>query len=390
MLALGAWLVAGCARSAGDGDAAALQRDFRPPEPYDLSALLARRDYACAPGDDRCARAYLSRLTRRHGPRAALAVLGELKSSRRVEDSVDDHQLAHVVGRVTAERFGANGRSFQLCPNQFNYGCPHGFFEFVLGRTGTPKSAATLICESAGRGRVETVKFSCYHGVGHGVMMASAYDLERALGTCNVLPAGAALTGCWQGVFMENVNAAVRDEAREGVFTAREPLAPCAALEPRYRQQCFLNHAGWLVKLAANRIDRASRFCLRAPSPHVGTCMQSLGLMVTNPVWQSALARQRGDFAETAWRLCAEFPERGRRDCVVAGIDNLGNFDRLDLRRSRDFCEAVSAGLRRACYTQVGVNVPRQTADSGVVEATCETLAARPARWCLAGAGVVR
>jgi hypothetical protein len=189
---------------------------------------------------------------------------------------------------------------------------------------------------------------------------------------------------------MENVNAAVRDEARKGVFSAREPLAPCDRVELRYRQQCFLNHAGWLVQVADNRLGRASRFCLRAPSPHVATCMQSLGLMVTNPVWQSALARQRGDFAQTAWRLCAEFPERGRRDCVTAGIDNLGNFDRLDLRRSRSVCDAVPAGLTRVCYTQVGVNVRRQTADTAEVETTCETLAAKPARWCLAGAGVVR
>jgi len=157
LLGVGAWLVSGCARGGGDGDGAALQRDFRPPEPYDLSALLARKDYTCAATDGACARSYLSRLTRRHGPRAALAVLGELKSSGRVEDSVDDHLLAHVVGRATAERFGANGRSFQLCPNEFNYGCPHGFFEFVLGRTGTPKHAARLICESAGRGRVDAV-----------------------------------------------------------------------------------------------------------------------------------------------------------------------------------------------------------------------------------------
>jgi hypothetical protein len=383
LVGAGALLVTG---GDGDGDETSLRRDFRPPEPYTVDALLARGDYRCVPADERCARTYLARVANRYGPRAALTVLDRLKAEARVAPSVDDHQLAHAVGRETAERFGANVRSFQLCPNSFNYGCPHGFFEFVLGRTANPKGAAALICESA-RGASETTRFSCYHGVGHGVMMASAYDLHRALGACNTLRRGPGTTGCWQGVFMENVNAAVRDEARKGVFSRDEPLAPCDRVERRYRQQCFLNHAGWLVKLAENRLGPASRFCLSAPSPHVGTCMQSLGLMVTNPVWQTTLADRRGQFHETAWHLCAQFPERGRRDCVVAGIDNLGNFDRLNLRRSRAFCDAVPAELRQACYRQVGVNVRRHTSAQPVVERTCGALDARATRWCLDGAG---
>ena len=67
--------------------------------------------------------------------------------------------------------------------------------------------------------------------------------------------------------------------------------------------------------------------------------MESLGLMVTNPVWQATLSTgPRHAFGQTAWSLCTRFPETARDDCVVAGIDNLGNFDRLDVGRSRDFC----------------------------------------------------
>ena len=37
--------------------------------------------------------------------------------------SVNDHQMAHVVGRDTAKDYGSNFKAFDLCPMTFNYGC---------------------------------------------------------------------------------------------------------------------------------------------------------------------------------------------------------------------------------------------------------------------------
>jgi hypothetical protein len=366
-----------------------LAREFRPPQQYELAALRREHPYGCRSDDRDCARSYLGDITSVYGPRASLALLAELRRDGRISPALDDHDLAHTVGRRAAERFGVNVQAFNLCPNTFNYGCPHGYFEEVLGRAGTPEAAAGAICESLAGSPVGTARFSCYHGVGHGVMMAEAYDLEGSLTTCDSLGDHTAQEGCWQGVFMENVNGALRGEARKGVFATADPLAPCDGVDDRYRQQCFINHAGWLLHVRNYDLAAATRVCLDAPADYVSVCMESLGLMVTNPVWQATLSTgARRPFGETAWSLCTRFPETARDDCVVAGIDNLGNFDRLDVGRSRGFCEAVAPALADACYRRIGLNLGRQTQDPAVKRTRCSSLPSRYVAACLEGAGL--
>ncbi len=375
--------------SVAELDTAPIAREFRPPKDYELAALRTQKPFECSNDDRECARRYLGEITAEYGPRASLALLGELRSGGNIARSLDEHDLAHTVGRRAAERFGVNLRAFTLCPNTFNYGCPHGYFEEVLGRAGTAEAAAGAICESLAGSPVGTARFSCYHGVGHGVMMAEAYDLDGSLATCNSLGDQTAQEGCWQGVFMENVNGALRGEARKGVFALTEPLAPCDGVETRYRHQCFINHAGWLLHAAGNDLAAAARLCLDAPADFVSVCMESLGLMVTNPVWQATLATgPRRPFGETAWSLCTRFPEAFRRACVVAGVDNLGNFDRLEIGRSMSFCQAVATGLAEPCYRRIGLNLGRQTQAESVRRTRCATVPPRYEHACLAGAGL--
>ena len=388
VLVAGAVLI-GTGRNDGSADLS-LQTAYRAPQPFDLERLRRETDFTCPARDTPCVRDYLTAVTADYGPRASLPLLARLQRERRVELSVNDHDLAHAVGRETAKNFGSNFQSFDLCPITFNYGCPHGFFEYVLSRTDTPKDAAASVCETVGeqKERLLTAGFSCYHGVGHGVMMAQAYDLQESLSTCDTLGSASAEEGCTQGVFMENVNAGMTDRARRGVFSVRRPLAPCSTIAGRYKLQCYINHAGWLMRVANNRVERASRYCLRAGA-HRSTCMQSIGLMVTNPVWQVNLSPNAGKRpqSEIAWELCSRFPAAGRRDCVIAGVDNLANFDQLDPARQRAFCAEVARGLDRACYRQVGLNLRRRTQDATVLSERCAELP-ESRRACLEGAGL--
>jgi hypothetical protein len=377
--------------SGATGGAASPDTAFRAPAQYELAGLERTRPFRCAASDTACTRRYLVDLTAAYGPRASLALLQRFQRSDRVDVSLNDHDLAHAVGRETAERFGSNFRSFDLCPITFNYGCPHGFFEYVLGRTDTPNEAAVLVCESVrGGNRLLTAGFSCYHGVGHGVMMAEAYDLPASLATCNTLKTPQAREGCWQGVFMENVNAGVQGKARQGVFSRRDPLAPCSRVSRRYQRQCFLNHAGYLMFVSSNELERAVGYCRHAPAPHASTCAQSIGLMVTNPVWQANLSPHAGKAPVTAiaWELCRRFPAGLRRDCVVAGVDNLANFDQLDVGRSASFCGYAEGGLKPTCYRQIGVNLRARTTRETLIRRGCSTLPRRHRASCLEAAGV--
>jgi plastocyanin len=373
--------LAGCG-GGSKGQSEGLDTSFDPPASYSLQQL-EQKPYRCGRENEQCAISYLTKLTTRYGPQASLDVLGSLETGGKIDPTFDTHQLAHLVGEATAKRFGANKRAFGLCPQTFNYGCVHGFFIYVLGRSPTPKKAATTICDSGGQGPLVPT-FNCWHGVGHGLMMARGNDLQASLDVCDSLGSPSAADGCWQGVFMENINAVFRDQARPGVFSPAHPLRPCTAVLDAYKQECFINQAGWLAHLSNDDIGKASRYCLAA-GLYVSACAQSLGLMVTNPSWQLPFAgRPHGrSFEQIAWELCTRFPARLQRDCVLGGVDNLANFDQLDVKRSDGFC-ALTGSLQQVCYREIGVNLIRRTTDVSVAQGRCASLSSHE-KGCLAG-----
>ena len=375
-------LLAATACGGSQQQASSLDTSFQPPASYSLPQL-ERRPYPCGKGNETCAISVLRKLTTRYGPQASLGVLGSLETTGRIDPTWDTHQLAHLVGEATARQFGANKQAFGLCPNTFNYGCVHGFFIYVLGRSPTPSKAATTICDSGGQGPLVPI-FNCWHGVGHGVMMARGNDLQASLDVCDSLGSPSAADGCWQGVFMENVNAVFRDQARPGVFSRAQPLRPCSRMLEAYKQECFINQAAWLTHLAGDDIAKASRYCFAA-GKYVSACAQSIGLMVTNPSWQLPLfgPRKGRSFEQVAWELCSRFPARLQRDCVLGGVDNLANFDQLEIKRSDAFC-AFTGRLQKTCYREIGVNLTRRTTDISVVKARCDELSSHSAD-CIAG-----
>ena len=311
-----------------------------------------------------CVRDFLVKVTADYGPQASLGVMERLQQEAKVDRSVNDHDMAHSVGRETAKDYGSNFKAFDLCPVTFNYGCSHGFFEYVLARTDTPKEAATTICESrSSKDTFLIAGFTCYHGVGHGIMMAEAYSVQNSLKACNTLPTHEAKDGCWQGVFMENVNAGMSGRALPGVFKRSDPLSPCDKVGDKYKHECYINHSGWLMTVARNDLRKGSRYCLKAKGRYKSSCFQSIGLMVTNPTWQAGLGpdlvQARKPEAVIAAQLCGRFPAAGRKDCVIAGVDNLANFDRLETKRAGAFCNAVP-DVARGGVLPAGRRQPRE------------------------------
>jgi hypothetical protein len=379
----------------GDGSASAsskLDTSFSEPTHYDsIDNVYNEESFSCGSTDSQCVRDYLVKVTDDYGPSASLGIMARLQQEGKVDRSVNDHDMAHSVGRETAKDYGSNFKAFDLCPVTFNYGCSHGFFEYVLARTDTPKEAATTICESrSSKDTFLIAGFTCYHGVGHGIMMAEAYNVQNSLKACNTLTTHEAKDGCWQGVFMENVNAGMTDRARKGVFTRSNPLAPCDKVARQYKHQCFINHAGWLMRVAQNSVERATGYCLKVRGADRTACMQSAGLMVTNPVWQANLSPNAGKKPQSAvaWELCARFPKAGQQDCVIAAVDNLANFDQLSVGREKAFCGEVAARLKTVCYRQIGANLRGRTHDQAILRARCEALG-RNARPCLRGAAII-
>jgi plastocyanin len=365
---------------------------FVAPQPHDTDDVYSNFEFTCTRSDYGCASNALKSLTREYGPETALGMLRVLMNDGRVSgESIDDHQLAHEVGREVSRAYGVNSEAFLLCPmSSFNGGCQHGFFEYVLGKTNTTAEAADLICASLGDDFSKKFRFYCYHGVGHGVMMAQAYDLHTSLSICDSFEGGFAQDGCWQGVFMENSNAQGGGYAREGVFSKEDPLAPCNTLDEKYRHECYINHAGHLVGFFGHDVRKATTACLNAKARWIPACLQSIGLMATNPVWQGTLLRgaETMEHAAAAWEICKRFPDGKERECVIAGVNNITNFDGFNTSRAQAFCETVDTEHRTLCFRTIGGDLRNQATDENSIRDQCSLFGREMHSACLGGAGL--
>lgn len=310
----------------------------------------------CGSGYD-CAASVILSVTESGGASAGMQTLAVLMDSRSFGITSDGHELAHLVGREVARHSGLTAEAFLSCPVEYNYGCQHGFFEAALADAASPSEAARRICENLPGNRPGKDKFYCYHGIGHGVMMAAAYDLNHSLSLCDSLPNSLAAESCWQGVFMENVNGVMGGEVE--AFDNANPLAPCSRIPEQYQWQCYINHAAYLMRFYNNSLRHSAAACLNA-SPHVvSACMQSLALMTTNPAWQLVMARdakvEGNNSIEIALGLCGKFPASHRQDCIFGAVDNLLNFQAYG--DAVGFCSGLSGGDRQVCATRFGAGL---------------------------------
>ena len=365
-----------------------LKTEFHNPSPYDLGTLYQTISLNCDSTNFPCIKNAVRAVAKEYGPEAATLILERWYTEGLVHRGVDNHQLSHEIGRQTAETFGVNSQAFLLCPmSAVNGGCQHGYFEYVLGKTNTATEAANLICESLDDSYSSKFKFYCYHGIGHGVMMAQAYNLYGALATCDAFHDQ---TGCWQGVFMENVIAGMQGKARQGIFSQTDPLAPCNVVEEKYRWQCYINHSGYVMGFFNNSIGKASSACLEAGEDKA-PCLQALGLLTTNPSWQNSITGQN-DFdrnVKIALQLCDQFPPEVQTDCFVGALDNILNYDEMNLsERAIPFCKQVTGWSKEMCYRQIGINIARQVVGPSERKGYCEQVEPDYHSDCFAGAGI--
>ncbi len=329
---------------------------------------------------DRCYRAVLRDAVRQEGTTTAVQVLELLRSHNVISAEFDDHQHVHEIGRATAEVLGVTGEAFLTCPTTYNYGCHHGFFEYALAGGSSMQETMARICEGLKPGFSPKMYSYCYHGAGHGVMMALGYDLKKSLAVCDSLSGTAPQEGCWQGVLMENTNAGVSDEAKVATSVSpHDPLFPCNALAQKYQWQCYINHAGYLMKRTRLDIKKSGQICLSAPNGGDVPCVQSIGLMVTNPIWQKSVrgvdtVNDPRKNVEVAWSLCLQMDPRAHKDCVIGAIGNILNFDETDITRARLFCDVANVQYRTDCYRQIGVSVAGQLTDQNKLRQICSAI----------------
>jgi hypothetical protein len=188
--------------------------------------------------------------------------------------------------------------------------------------------------------------YQCKHGLGHGLMIQTGYDLPLALATCGRLATGWDEVACSGGVFMEN--ATTRFGYRSPWLDDADPLAPCNEISESGKRSCYLRAAVRILEFHENDFAEAARTCLGLARHWARACLRGYGREVVGearyvPTKIMSLCRlagaQQGDCLYGAARTVAD----------RSGSKGIG--------RAAKLCSISPADQRDACFSGVGIVV---------------------------------
>ena len=281
----------------------------------------------------------LDAFVKRYGPAATVRILSENES--RV--GVDCHQRAHVMGRLAYEQFGAI--AFSLSGHECHSGGYHGATEAFFHDRGTSnlQSDIGVVC---GAGLNNFFRHQCVHGIGHGLMAWTSYELLDALELCDLLEAGSDQQSCFSGVFMENVVGGLSGSMGHfSEFLSDDPHFPCNILDDRYVVPCYFFQSSRMIQVFGGDFERLAAACAEAPSAAHAVCFGSMGRDVGGVT--------RGD-PEGAIRLCSHAEDPANRlDCLDGAVQD-SFWDPSGADDALAFCRTLGEDdAKRRCYSTI-------------------------------------
>jgi mono/diheme cytochrome c family protein len=342
------------------------------------TALTFRPDDTRLPdchGDFDCLAQAFGNLVSREGPRRGLAVLQQRMASDGAV-AASCHRIAHLMGAAALAR--ADGK-VGVAVAEGSAVCASGYYHGILERSlaGVPDDRlaqfARSVCAGAAVRRVTFVAYQCIHGLGHGLMLHTGYDLPLALKTCDGLATAWDQTSCTGGVFMENITSSY---GVKSTWLRDDLVYPCGVVDERDKLYCYLLVTSRILPATSYDWDKTAEICHGVEASWVATCFQSYG--------RDASGFTLGD-PSSLWGLCEKAGDQVR-ECVYGAARDLVNTDADGVRAAR-FCAVVTDADRSYCFYAIGTIIGALTASNADRTAACRALSARFADPCMQGAG---
>jgi hypothetical protein len=313
------------------------------------------------------------------GPSRALAVFDtELGRNKDVER--DCHRIVHTIGSATYARYeGDIARTFAEGSSVCASGYYHGILERAfVGITSTAKlgEVARELCLGVGIRRRGFLDYQCRHGLGHGFMIQTGYDLPTALSLCSGLGSGWDRVTCTSGSFMENVS--TRFGFRSSWLDEEDPLYPCNHVAVQHRRSCYVRATTWILQVEKNDFPRTAQRCVGAGRTWAPVCFRGFG--------RDAVVEARyRDFRKV--RALCRLSGRYTGECYFGAARTFGDGEGLaGARRAARFCATVPEVYRSRCDGGFGVVIGLVFATPERRRDACVQLAGVYATSCFAAA----
>jgi hypothetical protein len=299
--------------------------------------------------DHECLQQAFGNIAYYEGPQAAFeAVDTQLAPAGPIR--ADCHRIVHYIGSAALARFELNVAKAFASGNTL---CASGYYHGILERafagietTDALAEVARSLCTGAGFRRHGFLDHQCRHGLGHGLMIQSGYDLPLSSSICARLQTGWDEVACLGGVFMEN--ATTKFGYRSSWLDDEDPLYPCEVVAAHLRSACYSRAPYRVVELNGRVFSEAARLCDGVPQRWAVPCFRGFGREAwgeaqRNPAKIVSLCRLAG----TRQGDCLYGAARATADS--AGVEGL--------RRASVLCSRASPEGRPGCLGGMGAIV---------------------------------
>ena len=308
-----------------------------------------------------------------HGPAATVNVLKQTE----LTEGRYCHDAAHEAGRVAYETFGP--AAFVLSGHECQAGALHGSIEALFADRGTSRLAEDIaaVCATAAN---PFLAHQCHHGVGHGLMAWTSYEIHEALELCDVIGEEQNRASCHSGVFMENVVGGLSGLMGHTTEYLRtdDPHYPCDVVAADYTDDCYAFQTTHMLDVFGGDLAAVAATCAELSGNARRLCFYSYGRNVGN-VTRGEPARAVGlcghapagsDYEECITGTAQDrfWETTGAADAVVVCslteaadaaeacwwtiIERAGDLF-FDEAGRRSFCDRLPGNWRRNCYSVI-------------------------------------
>ena len=331
----------------------------------------------CRDGNFECLEQAFGNLVFNEGPKPALA---RLQTAIETDAAVaaNCHRIAHRMGSAALSRFKDKVAPAFVAGSAV---CASGYYHGIIERAflGQPSDKLAIVarqlCSDPQIDEQRFLSYQCIHGLGHGLMIYTGYDLPASLKTCDDLRTGFDRVSCTGGVFMENFNSSYGVTSK--YLRKDDPIYPCNSVAERHKLYCYLLVTANLLRVENHDQARAADGCRRSERAWIKTCYESFGRDV------SGIAGKSVSKALASCRLA----KRNEGDCLYGVSREIVNADAAGERGGR-FCARAPRRHRAHCYEGVGSVLASLEPTPEALTARCRAVSGRNARSCLRGAGL--
>jgi hypothetical protein len=328
-------------------------------------------------GDFQCLEQAFGNLAYYRGPKATIRIFDRmLLLDGPVEN--DCHRIVHSIGSASLARFKGNvAQAFAAGSASCWSGYYHGILEraFLDAKPDDLGPISRRLCDDPGIRSTDYLAYQCVHGLGHGLMIYTGYNMPVSLEVCDELSTQWDQSSCSGGVFMENISSSYGITSKW--VKEDDPVYPCGVVAEQHKYYCYLMVTSRILELNGYDWKETSQTCQQVEPDWIDICFQSYGRDA------SGFTRLN---ATKIVRLC-RLAERWQKECIYGAARDMTAND-AGARRSPALCSAAPLEMRSRCFNGIGTILDGLNADEAETRADCAAATKLYVKSCLHGAGL--